>query len=162
MDPVLNGVAPSWSETRCSAHVDGGASIDIAVDWKAINWESKVERGEQRGASGGRILKRTTGQVSNTADAELYASGFRELVAALAAVAPKDSSGRPQVSKVSFDLQIQHAMSDSDIYETQLRGCRLDKFGGKLAEGVEANMVSIDLNPIQIIEKVNGQEVVLL
>lgn len=162
MQPTLNGIAPSWSDIALTLNVLGGGSSP-QVDWKSIDWDSKVERGEQRGVSGGRVLKRTTGSKTDTATAEVYRSGLRDLKRALMTVAPKDDAGRPMLSKVTFDLIIQHSFEDDpSIYEVQLKGCHLDGTTGKHAEGNDAETVPIALNPIEIVEKIDGVDTVLL
>lgn len=162
MLPTLNGVAPSWAELEATANVNGGTSLTLSA-LKSIDWESAIARGEQRGASGGRVLKRTTGAKTDTASCEMYQDGLRDLQRQLLAVAPKDSAGRPMLSKVSFDIIIKHSVdTDADIFVTKLLGCHLDKLSGKHAEGTDPNVVAIDLNPIEIVEVIDGQDTVLL
>lgn len=162
MLPTLNSVAPSWAEIDCTANVNGGTSLTLG-GLKSINWESAVARGEQRGASGGRVIKRTTGAKTDTASWEMYQSDLRDLVRQLMAVAPKDSAGRPMVSRVSFDVVIKHSVDDgADIFVTKLLGCHLDKVSGSHSEGTDPNVVASDLNPIEIVEVIDGQDVVLL
>jgi hypothetical protein len=158
----LNGVAPSWSEIQITVNVTGGPTLTV-IDIKSIDHESAIARGEQRGASGGRVLKRTTGALTNTASAEFYRDGSKALKRELALVAPKDAAGRPQISKVAFDVVIKHSYDDdADIHVTKLLGCHYDKDGGKHAEGTDAETVAVDLNPIDIVETIDGQDVVLL
>lgn len=162
MQPTLNGVAPSWAEINTTINIAGGATV-AAVDYKALDWESAIARGEQRGASGGRVLKRTTGQITNTASATFYKEGLRALKRALLAVAPRDGAGRPQLSKVPFDIVVKHSVDDDpEIYITKILGCRLDKHSEKNAEGTDPNTVDVDLNPIEIVEVIDGQDTVLL
>jgi len=166
MFETLNGQAVSWAEVSVTINIDGGIPVP-QVDIKSVDHESKVDRGEQRGASGGRILKRTTGQLTNSASATFYADGFRNLKAALipAAVAALavNSDGHVQLSKVRFDVVIIHDfVGDPQIYCTKLLGCHIDKDSGKNAEGTDAKMVDVDLNPLRIVEVVNGVETVLL
>ncbi len=76
--PSLNDVEPSWADIACTFTVYGGSLIDMA-DFAAIKFDSKVEVGEKRGASGGRVMARTTGSVKHTASADLYRGGHRRL-----------------------------------------------------------------------------------
>lgn len=162
---TLNENAVSWAEIDCTINIAGGQSVK-GVDLKSVNYESKVERGVQRGP-GGKVKKRTTGQPTDSADAEFYRDGLRILkraiVAACIAAGYVDSAGRPQLSKVTFDLVIKFAMDgDPEIYCTKLLGCHLDKTAFKHAEGTDADTVASDLNPIEIVEVIDGQDTVLL
>lgn len=162
MLPTLNGVAPSWAEFEATANVNGGTSLTLG-GLKSLTWESAIARGEQRGASGGRVIKRTTGAKTDTASCEFYQDGLRELQRQLVAVAPKDSAGRPMLSKVSFDIVVKHAVdTDADIFVTKILGCHLDKLSGNHAEGTDPNVIGVDLNPIEIVEVIDGQDTVLL
>ncbi len=158
---TLNGTAVSWSEIEIIANVSGGGSFPD-LDWKTLDHEEKIDRTFQRG-QGGRIKAKTTGQLTPAASGSLYRSGLRELVRAVKAVAPQDAAGRYQVSKVRFDLVINHSYTDdTEIYCVKLLGCSLDKKSFKHAEGADADLVDVDLNPMRIIEMIDGDEVVLL
>lgn len=162
MLPTLNGVEPSWAEINTTINVSGGAVLQTN-DYKALDWESGIKRGDKRGASGGRVISRTTGEKTDTASGTFYKGGLRELKRKLMAVAPKDSAGRPQLSRVAFDVVVKHSVGDdAEIYITKLLGCHLDKNAEKNAEGIEANTVDVDLNPIEIVEVIDGQDTVLL
>ena len=84
--PILNGVAPSWADIIVRATPEGGALLDVK-DIAAINTSCTVEVGEQRGASGGRVIRRTTGSVSYEASMTLYRSGYQKLLRNLVAAA---------------------------------------------------------------------------
>lgn len=158
---TLNGTAPSWAEVEITADVSGGGSFPD-IDWKSVDVESKVDRGFQRGP-GGQVKQKTTGQPTDSASGSLYRSGLRQLKIALAAAAPQDAAGRYQLSKVRFNIIIKHAYEDdAQIYCLKLLGCTLDKNAFKMAEGAEADTVDIDLNPMKVIEIIDGKETVLL
>lgn len=158
---TLNGTAVSWSELEATVNVNGGVSLPD-LDWKSIDHEDKIDRAIQRG-QGGRPKKKTTGMPTSTGSGSLYRSALSELLRGLIAVAPQDSAGRYQVSKVRFDLVIKHSYEgDATIYQVKLLGCTLDKKAFKHAEGAEADVVDIDLNPMKIVEIIDGKEVVLL
>lgn len=163
---TLNGRAVSWSEIAIALNVQGGATINT-IDIKSLDHETKVDRGEQRGASGGRVLKRTTGAISQTAAATFYKDGLRDLKKALVAAAEAagfvDSQSRPQISKVTFDVVVKHAFEDdSEIYCVKLNKCHLDKDSQKHAEGTDPETSDVDLNPIEIVEVIDGKDTVLL
>lgn len=158
---TLNGNACSWAEVEITADVVGGGSFPD-IDWKSMDAESKVDRGVQRGP-GGQVKKKTTGQPTDTASASLYRSGLKALKRALVAVAPQDAAGRYQLSKVRFNIVVKHSVDDDpDINILKFLGCTLDKNAYKMAEGPDADVVDIDLNPMKIIEVIDGKETVLL
>lgn len=159
----LNERALSWAELTVTTNVVGGSTIEN-VDIKSIDHETSVEVGEQRGRGGGRVRKRTTGQSKSTASATFYREGLRALKRGLMEHAPKDAEGALQLSLVTFDIVLQHSFSgdDPDIHTTKLLGCRLLKDAGKHAEGTDAETVDVDLNPIRIVEVIDGKDTVLL
>jgi hypothetical protein len=159
--PSLNDIEPSWADIATTFTVTGGELIDMA-DIAGIKWDDKVTVGERRGASGGRVMARTTGSVALTASAELYRSGHRRLVKGLMANAPTRGN-QLLISLVSFDIMIQHTPPGEDeIYVVKLSGCRLLGRGFDLKEGDDADKVAIELNPMVIAEIIDGKEVVLL
>lgn len=159
--PTLNGYAPSWADISTSATVYGGPLIEMTA-YKSIDWSSIVEEGRQKGASGGRDMLRTVGQVSHTAKATFYRSGLRALDRALMAVAPVRGNQR-LISLVGFDVLIQHTPpGESDIYVVKLVSCRKLSDSETYTEGTEAETADVDLNPIYIAKIIDGEEVVLL
>lgn len=159
--PELNGFAPSWADISTVINVAGGATLKD-IDYRSINWTSTVERADQRGASGGRVIKRTAGQLTHEGSCEYYKSGLRKLLAVLLQVAPTRGNQR-LVSLVSFDIVILHSVpGDPEIYHEEMRGCRLSSFESAMTEGPDAEVVAMDLAPMETAWIVNGAEVVLL
>lgn len=159
--PTLNDIEPSWADIAVTASVTGGALLDIA-DIAALKWSRKVEVGEKRGASGGRVMARTTGQASYEASATLYRSGMRSMLKALAAVAPTRGS-QQIVSLVSFDILVQHTPpGESEIYQVKIKGCRYLGDSDDMKEGMDPDKIEITLNPIEIANIIDGKEVVML
>lgn len=159
--PSLNDVEPSWADIGVSATIDGGSLLDM-VDIKGIKWGRKVEVGEKRGASGGRVMARTTGQGSQEASMTLYRSGMRKLVKGLIAKAPTRGN-QAIISLVSFDIVVQHTPpGESEIYEVHIKGCRYLGDDDDMKEGTDPDTLEVTLNPIEIANIVNGVEVVLL
>lgn len=159
--PTLNGMAPSWADIATTIDVVGGGTLRD-IDYAGFSFESAVEVGEQRGASGGRVMRRTVGAKTDTASATYYRSGLRRLVEALIPLAPTRGNQR-LVSLAPFSVLIQHSWAgDPDIYEVRLKGCRLLKIAESFAEGNEAEKVELDIHPIEIAWLINGVEVVLL
>jgi hypothetical protein len=163
--PILDGVAPSWADIIIRATPDGAPLIDIK-DIAAINTNSVVEVGEQRGASGGRVVRRTTGQVSYEASMTLYRSGYQKLVRGLKAAA--ESAGllrgnQVLISLVHFGIQVQHTpFNDVEIYEYRIKGCRLLGRDLNGAEGTDADQVEVALSPLEIVDMIDGKEIAWL
>ncbi len=159
---TLNGESPSWADIETTIAIPGGQTLQT-IDYKSIDWDSDVKEGEQRGASGGRKMKGTTGEKTDGASAVFYKSGMKALKRALMAVAPKDSAGRPKLSLVRFNIVVKHSVGDDpDIHVVKLLGCRLLKNAEKHAEGTDPNTVECTLNPLEIVEVIDGVDTVLL
>ena len=163
--PILNGIAPSWADIIVRCTPEGAPLIDVK-DIASINTSSSVEVGEQRGASGGRVMRRTTGAVSYEASMSLYRSGYQKFIRALAAAAESIGQLRGNqraIATVHFDIQIQHTpINDVEIYERILRGCRCLGSAVNGAEGTDADQVEVTLNPLEIVDIIDGKEVVWL
>jgi hypothetical protein len=159
--PSLNDIEPSWADIGVTFSIGGGPVIQMA-DIAAIKWGRKVEVGYKRGASGGRIMARTTGQGSQEATATLYRSGYRNLIKGLVTQAPTRGN-QAMISLVSFDISIQHTPPGEDeIYHNVIKGCRLLEDADDMKEGVDPDKVEITLNPMEIVNLIDGQEIVLL
>ena len=64
---------------------------------------------------------------------------------------------------MTYDIIVIHSfVGDVKIYHKELLGCHLDKVSGKHAEGPDPDTVDIDLNPLRIVEVINGVRTVLL
>jgi hypothetical protein len=159
--PALNDIAPSWADIAVTTTVYDGALLDMQ-DIAGINWSRTVEVGELRGASGGRVMARTSGSMSCEATITLYRSGYRRLLKALKEVAP-ERGNQKLVSLVGFDIMIQHSpQGEVEIYQTKIKGCRLLGNSSDNAEGTDADKVEVTLNPLEIVEIIDGEEIALI
>lgn len=159
--PSLNDIEPSWADIAVSATISGGVLVDMSAI-AALKWSRKVEVGERRGASGGRVMARTTGQGSQEASGTFYRSGMRTLIKGLMALAPTRGN-QLVISLVPFDIMIQHTPpGESEIYQVKIKGCRYLGDADDMKEGTDPDKVEITLNPIEIVRLINGKEVVLL
>jgi len=160
--PLLNGNAPSWADVSTVINVAGGATHKD-IDYKSIKWSSKRSFGEQRGASGGRVIRQTTGSIKDEGSCEYYKSGLIKLVEALIPVAPRRGN-RVRISMVQFDIVILHSVpGDPKVYHEEMRGCRLSSFESSLTEGDEPEIVPMDLAPMECVWVLeDGTEVGLL
>ncbi len=163
--PILDGVAPSWADIIVRATPDGAPLIEVK-DIAAINTNVTVEVGEQRGASGGRVMRRTTGQVSYEASMTLYRSGYQKFIRGLKAAAEAASLARGNqvtIAMVHFGIQVQHTpFGDAEIYEKRIKGCRVLGRDMSLAEGIDADKVEVPLSVIEIVDMIDGKEVAWL
>jgi len=160
--PELNGFAPSWADITTTIDIIGGGT-HVDIDYKALNWTSKLSFGEQRGASGGRVIAQTTGSVKNEGSCEYYKSGLAKLIAALLPYAPRRGN-QARIGLVRFNINIAHTpVGQIGVFREKMRGCRLAGFESKMLEGDEPETVPMDLAPLEcMFIGADGVEVVLL
>jgi hypothetical protein len=163
--PLLNGVAPSWAD--CSGKITAtGQPILPMIDVSAYHTGRSLEVGEQRGATGGRVRRRTTGAASYEASVTCYRSGFQPFVRTLMKAAQAAGHVRgPQVSigKIAFGLNLMWTPDgDTEIYERRVKGCRYLGDTIDTAEGTDADTVECPLSTPEIVDVIDNVEVVLL
>ena len=165
--PNVQGDICSWSDISVSLNVPGGAEAPL-FDIEGIKWSDKVEVGEQRGASGGRVMGTTAGSLSTEASMTISRAGAIQFIEALEVAAlllPNAVRGnRVRIAGVRFDILVQHTpLGTERIFEAKLSGCRFLGRSHDYKQGNEADMVEITLNPIEIAEKsATGNWIVLL
>jgi len=151
----LNVHECSWADMEATINVPGGATVQVQ-DFEAWKWAAKNERGESRGM-GGRIRKRTRGQPSFEGSATATRGGWMQLLEAIetAAIALELLRGdQVIVGGIDFDVVIQHSpLGDSRIYAVKMKGCSLDGYSSDMKQGNEADMIELDLNPIEVAVK---------
>ena len=157
--PVLDGICPSHADISVICTRTGLPLIDMS-DIKSINTRTSLEVGEQR--EGGRLIRRTTGNAKDEASWTLYRSGYQKLIRGLKAAAPL-RRGQRLISLVHFQIKVAHTPpGDVEIYEMLIRGCRLMGRDMASAEGTDAQTVDVKLSPMQVIDIIDGEEVVLI
>ncbi len=146
----------SWSDIAITPMVTGGRTLK-GTDWEGIKWSRKVEVGESRGTSGGRVRKRTAGSESCEASGTQTRAGWADLMEALEEAAEAAGLTRDDevyISGVAFDILIQHTPLGSDrIHEAKLVGCRFLGDASDMKQGNDADMIELTLNPIKILTK---------
>lgn len=154
--PSVNEHECSWSDISITSMVFGGRTLKGA-DWEGIKWSRKVEVGESRGTSGGRVRKRTAGAESSEASGTQTRAGWAELMEALEEAAESAGLTRGDevyISGVAFDILVQHTPLGSErIYETKLEGCRFLGDSSDMKQGNEADMIELVLNPMKVLTK---------
>lgn len=159
--PTLNGVAPSWADLKTTITPEGGSLIDT-FDYASLSFGSTLEVGVQKGASGGRVMKSTTGDLSHEGTIAYYRSGLRKLLKGLMPLAPQRGNQR-LVSLVHQTILVQHSVpGDPEIYEVKLKGVRLTGFQFSMTEGNEADRVEVPVFVTEIALLIDGEEVVLI
>lgn len=156
--------ASSWSDIAVAITPDSSAKMD-ATDIAAISHSGAIERGEQRGASGGRVQMRTTGSVSYEGSITFYRSGLRKFVRALVAAAPDYAmrGNQVRIGLVKFDIDVQHSPPGAtEISHHRMKGCSLNGYTDDMAEGNDADQIEIPVSPMENVQMVDGKEVVLL
>ncbi len=160
--PSVDGIASSWSDINVSITPLSGTTL-TGADISGIKASGKTEVGVQK--KGGKVVARTTGETSYEASASFYRSGYRKLVDVMVAAAPAYAVNGNQVrlSLITFDVDIQHTPpGETRIYHRRLKGCRLLGFSDDMKEGTEADKLDITLNPVLVVDIVDGKEIVLL
>jgi hypothetical protein len=167
--PSLNDISPSWADIGIVFQISAGGAPGPVLPQEAIaaiKWSRKVDVGEQRGASGGRVMAQTTGSLTQEASMTLYKSGKQAFIASLASQAQSLGYVRGNqaiISLVRFDIVIQYTPPGSiDLYEAFIKGCRYLGDTDDAKEGTDPSKVDIDMKPLEIADLINGTEVVLL
>lgn len=160
--PILNDVAPSWADVSVTFNFLAGETFKN-IEFSEIKWTSKVDKGEQRGASGGRVMKRTTGAKTDEGSCVWYKAGLWRLLSVVVPYAPVRGNQR-LISQVPFNVIILHTSPGSDtIIHEEMRGCTINSFESSMSEGTDAEKVPMDLKPIETAWVLaDGTEVVLL
>jgi hypothetical protein len=159
--PSLNGVEPSWADISITATTTGNQLLDMS-GIAGIKWSRKVTVGKRRGASGGRIMKRTTGEIDYEASISFYRSDLLPFETALGNEAPVRGNQRI-ISLVSWDVHVIHTPpNDTNIYETWIKGCRYLTDDDDMKEGSDPDKFEIGIDPIEIVRVIDGVEYVLL
>lgn len=159
--PSVNDFESSWADIALTIQPIEG-SVLSTIDFAAVKWSRKVEVGERRGASGGRVMARTTGSVSYEASFTFYRKGYLTLLRTLMATAPSRGTQK-RVSLVAFTVTVQHTpIGSTEVFETKIKGCRLLSDSDDMKEGNDADKLELTLNPIEIANIIDGVEVVLL
>jgi len=159
--PQIDGIAPSWADIIVKATPTGGSILELK-DIAAISMGRTVEVGEQRGASGGRVMRRTTGAISYEMSITFYRSGFQKFLRSLAGLAPSRGNQKA-ISLVHFSVHVQHTPQGSvEIYDRRGKGCRVLADTLASAEGTDADQIEVPISVIEIVDMIDGSEIVLL
>lgn len=154
--PTVDGDECSWADISCTAVLPGKPSIALG-SLEAIKWSSKVDVGESRGTSGGRVMKTTAGSVKEDGSMSLTRSGLQDVLEQLEQLAI--SAGRVRgdeviISSIRFDILVQHTpLGETRIFQTMLFGCRYLGDSNDLKQGNDADVIEVTLNPMAVKRK---------
>lgn len=159
--PIIDGIAPSWSDIIIRL-TPKGAPLIKATQIKSIKRSRKVSVGSQRGATGGNVIKTTTGEAEYELSIVFYQDGWNEMLEKITPLAPSRGNQRA-ISLVHIGVQVQYTpIGQTRIYEWRAKGARIVGDSFDAAEGVEANTIEVPYNVKQIVDMVNGLEAVML
>ncbi len=151
--PSVDGDECSWADIGLKIQMPGSKTIDWA-DVEAVKTGRKVDVGESRGTSGGRVMKTTAGAETDEASITVTRSGHAVLTEALEEAAVKLGLVRGDevaIAGVRFGLLVQWTpLGASRIYQTRLTGCRFLGDSNDNKQGTDADTIEITLNPIKI------------
>jgi hypothetical protein len=160
--PMYNGIAPSWADLKLTLGPQGVPAL-ITQDVSSIKHGSQVTVGEQRGLTGGRVKKRTSGSVAHSGNSiTFYRSGWDSTIERLAPVAPVRGLQR-MISLVHFSMDLMFTPpGEIKIYHKRLKGVRLIGAEHAHEEGDDPDKVECAISVIEACDIINGMEIVLL
>lgn len=160
--PLFNGTAVSYADIAVKLLVGGGAILETE-DIAGVKRGRTLEVGEKRGAYGGQVAAYTTGQAGQEFSWILYRDGYQKYLRALVAAAPRVRGNQYAISRVFFNIEVQHTpIGSSEIFKYVVKACRHKGDSMDHAEGVDADKVEVPIVVTQIVDIIDGKEVVLL
>jgi hypothetical protein len=158
--PVINGIVPSWADINVKAS-PAGAPLITMDQIASVKRGRTVDIGEQEGASGGRVMQRTSGKQKDTFSWTLYRSGHSALLESLMSSPQAQTRGNQvAIGCVHFGVQVQHTPPGSvKVFEWRAKGVRLAGDDMESAEGVDPDKVDVPCSVSQVVDIINGKEV---
>lgn len=154
---LFDDIAPSFADFALTIK---GSSTPLlkTEDFKSITTGTTIEIGKQRGASGGRVKRRTTGQVDHDAAITFYRSGWQALLRNLGPAMPT-RGGRRIWGLVHFSvIGFWTPPGSVEIFETRILGARLLGRTIATAEGTDPDELEVPISPGNIIDVIDGIE----
>jgi hypothetical protein len=112
------------------------------------------------------VINRTRGSVSYEASMTVYGSGWNKLIRNLSAVALTQGAIRGSTSLISlvhFNIHVMYTPPGSlNILQYKLKGCRLLGRTFNATEGSDAQQIEVPLSVIEIVDVVDGRDVVMV
>jgi hypothetical protein len=152
---TLASQARSWADVIATIVIHDGETIDD-VDIAALSVGSARSRGTQN--KHGRPYARTRGTTTYSGSITFYDSGWDAVIPALQAQAVSKAI---DLFDVSFDIIVKRKAVDSTDVSTHIvRDCVIDENAWDFSEGDDPDQTPITLNVMQLVQIVNGEEVV--
>lgn len=159
--PEINGITPSWADIVAKATPDGAALLELK-DIAKISRKRTVSVGKQKGASGGRTKKTTTGSVEYELSVTFYRDGYQNFLRRLASIAPVRGNQKA-IRFVYFGVNVQHTPQGSEeIFEWRAKSCFAMGDSMEHAEGDAPDQIEIPIYVTEIVDMIDGEEVVYL
>lgn len=160
--PTIAGVAVSWANVQLTTDIINGPLVKV-VDFASIDFGVKIEIGEQKGATGGRVMRHTSGEEKlDDAKITFYRSGLRDLKRKMMQSPFAIRRGKQVViGFVPLNLRCAYTPIEepSEIYIHILKGCRINMESLKSAEGSDPSKVDVGMKPKGLVEIIDGLEV---
>lgn len=152
---TLASQARSWADLLATIAIHDGETIED-VDIASLNVGATRSRGAQM--KHGRKYARTRGTTEYSGSVAFYDSGWSAFMPALVRAA--SAKGVP-IFDVGFDIIAKRKAVDSTSVATLIvRDCVLDEDSWDFAEGEDPDQTAVTLNVMQVVEIVDGEEVV--
>ena len=159
--PLYDKIAPSWADAKFNFKGYTTPLLNLK-DLAAFETSVTLEIGEMQGASGGKVIRTTTGSSKYEGKITLYHSGFHDLLDNLGPGMPTRGDLRIY-GVVHFDAQLFWTPPGSDeIFEKQVNGCRILGSNLAAAEGVDANKIELPIKVAEVIYVIRGKKYVIL
>lgn len=163
--PVIDRVVPSFADIKISLTPLSAPLISMKAI-KAINMGRTVEIGKMRGASGGRVMARTTGQTDYTFSMTLYRPGWEQLIESLAAAAKSHAvrGNEVAISLVHFSADIIWTPPGAtQKSHRRCKGLRIIGDTNNPTEGTDPDELEVTCDALTIADVLaNGREIVML
>jgi hypothetical protein len=158
---LLDDIAPSFADI--AMEIKGiGTPVLKTLDFKAINTGCQVDIGKLRGASGGRVRRRTTGQVEYSASITIYRQGWQALLKNLGPIMPTRGSQRIWGLVHCSIVYFWTPPGSVEIFETRIKSARFKGRDLASAESTDPDELEIALDPGEIADVIDGIEYVAL
>lgn len=144
--PLINGFSYSWASLEFKFL--GSPIITV----QSIDYAAKTERKQPYGTNPNPLSK-TRGKLGNTAKVKMLAAEAYALIGALGAL---DPTGNNAYGDVFFNVTVSFSEAGQAVIVDTIVGCTVDTFEQSSAEGTDAIMIEMELNPLQILR--NGQQ----
>lgn len=152
---TLASQARSWADLLATIVIHDGETLED-VDIASLSVGASRSRGTQ--LKHGKKYARTRGTTDYSGSVTFYDSGWDAFMPAMQAQA---SAKNLALFDVSFDIIVKRKAVDSTDVSTHIvRDCVIDEDSWDFSEGDDPDQTAITLNVMQLVQIVDGEEVV--